>query len=104
MPDRRRTASTDASARAPIYQALMLDLAARLEAEAMTRAQRLDALDLPGASACHQVARRARSLARRFDAWNVADRSTYDARKADLDEYFEIIRLARAQGIELTAG
>lgn len=101
---RRRTDTTGSHGRAAVYQALIVDVANRLDAEAMRRAQRLDDLDLQGASACHQVARRARAVAKRFDTWNVPEQSTFDSRKLDLDEYFEVIRLARQLGVELIAG
>lgn len=101
---RRRTDNTGSHGRAQVYQALILDVASRLEAEAMKRAQRLDDLDLPGASSCHQVARRARALARKFDTWSDPEQSTFESRKVDLEEYFEVIRLARQLGVELIAG
>lgn len=101
---RRRTDTTGSHGRAAVYQALIADVASRLDAEAMRRAQRLDDLDLQGASSCHQVARRARALVKKLDTWSNPEQSTFESRKLDLDEYFEVIRLARQLGVELITG
>lgn len=102
MSDSPTPRQTGSHQRAGVYQALILDVANRLDAEAMRRAKVLESLDLAGAATCRSVARRARALAQRFDAW-VQPQSTFEARKADLDEYFEVLKIARAHGVELTS-
>jgi hypothetical protein len=97
-PTPRQTGSHQ---RAGVYQALIRDLADRLDAEAMRRAKILEQLDLQGAAACRNIARKARTLGHRFDAW-LEPESTFEQRKKDLDEYFEVIRAAQNEGVDLT--
>ena len=101
MPQSPTPRQTGSHQRAGVYQALILDIADRLDAEAMRRAKILEQLDLAGAATCRSLSRRARALAQRFDGW-LDPASTFEARKADLDEYFEVLKIARAHGVDLT--
>lgn len=98
--EREETRPTAAAARTEAFRTLAAELAERLDGEALRRTKVLTALDRQMAESLTVLARRARVIASRFAAWS--ETAPWDASMhADVEAYFDIVRLARGYGLEV---
>ena len=98
--EREETRPTAMAARSEAFRTLAEQLAEKLDAEALRRTKVLTALDRQMAESCSTLARRARVIASRFAAW--PETAPWDATmNADVEAYFEMVRLARGYGLDV---
>ena len=98
--EREETRPTANLARGEAFRSLAANLADRLESEAARRSQEASSLDRQTADSCRALARRARVIASRFAA--CTESTPWDAAmNADVEAYFEMVRVARGYGLEV---
>jgi hypothetical protein len=95
-----KTRPTHARARSEAFRGLTESLAVQLDREADRLAEATNAPDRLTSESCRALARRARVIASRFASW-APDAPWSDAMRADVEEYDELAKAARAYGLEV---
>jgi hypothetical protein len=90
--------TTGSYERADALHGMVVDLAERLDAEAFRRSRVLAELDLKRARECTALAKRARSLGRRFSHWKTPH-VTQEQRLEDVVEFHDITHAATELGL-----
>lgn len=90
--------TTGSFERADALHGMVIDLAERLDAEALRRSRVLAELDLKRARECTALAKRARALGRRFNLWKQPT-ITQEQRLEDVVEFHDVTHEATALGL-----